>query len=354
MGRRENPVDHSRPARGRLAEYLRLQRQSAGMTYQELAWLTGLSPATLKRAASGAVVPKHTTVEAYVEGCGGGPGAVRDADELWRHARIEERGRLAQLHAPRPELISDAADLSRALEVVWEQAGAPSLRDIRDRSGNPLALPVSSAARIVNRDAIPADEQQLKAFLTGCGIPPEKHTAWTAAFAKAISTSAAAAAQELPPEWTAPARQVALRRLSAPERKAAWRRLLRTASAPTSRSAQPGAEASDQMWGRLIELLPPAAHAEAIASLIQSHLASEATRNGKTLHTPASWQPDMLAVHDGKYTLIEFKSTSNPPGRPPADGTAGIPSHRPPGSGGHPTARTEPRPRPRHTLSAVS
>ncbi|MYX99920.1 hypothetical protein GT045_35290 [Streptomyces sp. SID486] len=48
--------------------------------------------------------------------------------------------------------------MSRALEVVWEQAGAPSLRELKERSGNPLALPVSSAARIVNRDAIPADE----------------------------------------------------------------------------------------------------------------------------------------------------------------------------------------------------
>ncbi|MEW2490882.1 helix-turn-helix transcriptional regulator [Streptomyces sp. NPDC048411] len=346
MGRRENPVDHSRPARGRLAEYLRLRRQSTGMTYQELARLTGLSPATLKRAASGAVVAKHTTVEAYVEGCGGGPGAVRDAGELWRRARIEERGRLAQLHAPRPEFISDAADLSRALEVVWEQAGAPSLRDIRDRSGNPLALPVSSAARIVNRDAIPADEQQLKAFLTGCGIPPEKRTAWTAAFAKAGSTAAATAAQGLPQEWTAPDRQVA------------WRRLLRTASAPTSGAAPPGAgpgaSASDQVWGRLVELLPPAALEEAIASGMQIYLASEAARNGKTLHAPASWQPDMLAVHDGKYTVIEVKSTSNPPGRPPAGGAAGIPSHRPPGSGGHPTARTEPRPRPPHALRAAS
>ncbi|GAA2516347.1 hypothetical protein [Streptomyces gobitricini] len=32
------------------------------------------------------------------------------------------------------------------------------------RSGNPLALPVSGAARIVNREPVPADEQQLKAF----------------------------------------------------------------------------------------------------------------------------------------------------------------------------------------------
>lgn len=339
MGRRENPVDHSRPARGRLAECLRIRRQSAGMTYQELARLTGLSPATLKRAASGTVVPKHATVEAYVEGCGGGPGAVRDAGELWRHARIEERGRLAQLHAPRPELISDAADLSRALEVVWEQAGAPSLRDIRDRSGNPLALPVSSAARIVNRDAVPADEQQLRAFLSGCGIPPEKHAAWTAAFAKVSSASAtAAAAQGLPQEWTAL------------DLKAGWR-MLRTAPARASVPASPGygpsARAGDQVRRRLIELMSPAVLEEVIASGMQSYLASEASRNGKTLHAPTSRQPDILLVHDGRYTVIELKTTFNPPDR--RNGGHSIAQATRSGGNPHHTGQT-PSPPP-HTLS---
>ncbi|MFD6826673.1 helix-turn-helix domain-containing protein [Streptomyces sp. NPDC060085] len=156
MGRAEKPVDHSRPARGRLAEHLRSWRESAGMTYERLAVVAALSPATLKRAAGGSAVPRRATVEAYIEGCGGTPEAVRAAEEMWRQARIEERGRLTQLHAPRPELISDEADLSRALEVVFEQARAPSLREILTRSGNPLALPLSSAARIVNRDAVPA------------------------------------------------------------------------------------------------------------------------------------------------------------------------------------------------------
>ncbi|PWJ02054.1 hypothetical protein DKG34_40840 [Streptomyces sp. NWU49] len=333
MGRRENPVDHSRPARGRLAQYLRAQRESAGMTYQELAHHTGLSPATLKRAASGTVVPKHTTVEAYVEGCGGTPAAVRDAGELWRHARIEERGRLAQLHAPRPELISDAADLSRALEVVWEQAGAPSLRDIRDRSGNPLALPVSSAARIVNRDAVPADEQQLRAFLTGCGVPSEKHAVWTAVFAKISSApSAATAAQGLPQEWTALGRHAELRRL------------LRTASAPAGGPASPpgqgrSARISEQAWKRFFELLPPAALEEALASGVRSVLASEAARNGKDLHAPMSWQPDLLAAHNRTpYTVVDVKSSSRRDGGGPPAGSGG--AVRPPRNpaGGAPPA----------------
>ncbi|MEV4048326.1 helix-turn-helix transcriptional regulator [Streptomyces sp. NPDC049744] len=332
MGRRENPVDHSRPARGRLAEYLRLRRQSAAMTYRELARATGLSPATLKRAASGTVVPRHTTVEVYVESCGGGAAQVQYAGELWRHARIEERGRLSGLHAPRPELISDAADLSRALEVVWEQAGAPSLRDIRDRSGNPLALPVSSAARIVNRDAIPADDQQLRAFLAGCGVPPDQHATWTAAFAKATTT------HELPQEPATADRPVE-------------RRLLRMASA---HAGGPGTRTSSQAWRRLAELLPPAALDEAVALGMHSYLASQASLNGKSPNAPLAWQPDLFTTHDGQYIAVEVKTlSSRGRGGPAAGGSANKP--RTPAGGAPPTSRDRvQRPRPAtHRLTAA-
>ncbi|MGW0315108.1 hypothetical protein [Streptomyces flavidovirens] len=156
--------------------------------------MRGASQATLKRAASGASVPRRETVEGFVTACGADAKAVHGAAELWRWARIEERGRLGSLRAPRPELISDAGDLSKALERVWEQAGAPSLREIRRRSGDELALPVSSAARIVSRDAIPADLRQLTAFLTGCGVPEGNHAVWAEAWRKIASRRATVAA----------------------------------------------------------------------------------------------------------------------------------------------------------------
>ncbi len=53
MGHPETPVDQTVPARGELAEALRALRTRAGLSYDELAVRTGLSPATLKRAASG-------------------------------------------------------------------------------------------------------------------------------------------------------------------------------------------------------------------------------------------------------------------------------------------------------------
>ncbi|MGY1495042.1 helix-turn-helix domain-containing protein [Streptomyces sp. QTS52] len=334
MGRKDKPVDHSRPARGRLAEHLRSWREAAAITYTTLASRTGLSPATLKRAASGTVVAKRATVEAYVTGCGGSQEAVEAADEWWRRARVEERGRLAQLHAPRPELIADAADLSRALEAVWEQAGVPSLREIRERSGNPLALPVSSAARIVKRHAIPADEQQLQAFLTGCGIPPQRHMPWLTAFNKIINLSPAATVQELVD--TSTARQQAIRRRQ---------RSLEAVHAARQMQGQEQALA-DQVgstsWRRLLELLPDATTEQIIASGFRDHLAAEAARNGTSAQGFKSWQPDFFLEHDGKHVVFELKSTSSPNKPGPQAGGAVKAPRGPSGDGSHPTVRREP------------
>ncbi|MFE2718906.1 helix-turn-helix domain-containing protein [Streptomyces mirabilis] len=325
MGRREKPVDHSRPARGRLAEHLRSWRESAGMTYETLAGRTGLSPATLKRAACGTTVPKRATVEAYVDGCGGGQEALQAADELWRQARIEERGRLTQLHAPRPELISDEGDLSRALEVAFEQAGAPSLREIRERSGNPLALPVSSAARIVNRDTIPADQQQLQAFLTGCGVPPERHTPWLAAFSKISSqpTGVPGAASAVNDPWTNIEHRLPLRHSRQWLTDRHW-----LAASPTMQG------------GNALQPLMPGEQAD---RLLADHLRAEASRNGFTADQVRSWQPDYLLHHDGKYLVLELKSeSSRKPGRgPQAGGT--MAQRRPSGGGTGPTAARKAR-----------
>ncbi|MGW0423874.1 helix-turn-helix domain-containing protein [Streptomyces sp. NPDC003015] len=325
MGRRENPVDHSWPARGRLAEHLRSWRESAGMTYAELAGRTGLSPATLKRAACGTTVPKRITVEAYVDGCGGGQEAVRAADELWRQARVEERGRLSQLRAPRPELIGDEGDLSRALEVVFEQAGAPSLREIRERSGNPLALPVSSAARIVNRDTIPADQQQLQAFLTGCGVPPERHAPWLAAFAKisALSSGLLEAVSAGDGPWAEIERRVTLRQ---PRQ---WLTGLNNwlAAKPTGQDDH-----------ALRSPLP----AELTDALAAAYLRAEAQagRNGLTADQVRPWQPDYMVQHDGRYVVVELKSTSSPKlGRGPQSGGAMTASRGPSGGVGPAAAR---------------
>ncbi|MFF4105683.1 helix-turn-helix domain-containing protein [Streptomyces sp. NPDC001903] len=168
MGRRELPVDYTVRARGELAAALRQLRAQSGLTYDELAARTGLSAATLKRASSGRTVPSWTTLTAA---CGGEPrgGIV----ELWRSARAADRGRLKGLRRPpAPELITTAGQLSEALEYFYEKAGAPSLRQLQARAGGAHLMPVSSAARIVARQALPASRQQCVAFLTALDVVP--------------------------------------------------------------------------------------------------------------------------------------------------------------------------------------
>ncbi|MFF8973646.1 hypothetical protein [Streptomyces sp. NPDC014995] len=207
---------------------------------------------------------------------------------------------------------------------MWEQAGAPSLREIRDRSGAPLALPVSSAARIVKRVTVPADEQQLVALLAGCDVPAERHPAWAAAFAKITGSASAAAAEQTPVDERDAAR-----------RRVASRRLLHLAA------QQERASSREQQWRRFMDLLPPMALEEIITSGTQSYLAAEAARNGTTARSIKPWQPDFFAVHDGRYVAVELKSTSRNDGRGPQAGGAGKASRRPPGNGGGPAARRE-------------
>ncbi|MER6218862.1 helix-turn-helix transcriptional regulator [Streptomyces sp. NPDC001674] len=67
MGRRELPVDNTVPALGTLATALRELRAEAGLTYDELAVKTGLSPTALKRAMSGRTLPSRESVTAITE-----------------------------------------------------------------------------------------------------------------------------------------------------------------------------------------------------------------------------------------------------------------------------------------------
>ncbi|MGW7064924.1 helix-turn-helix domain-containing protein [Streptomyces sp. NPDC054904] len=180
MGRPELPVDQTVPARAELARALRELREIAVLTYDELAAETGLSAATLKRAASGRTLPAEDTVMAFGRACGAYHLKMR---ELWLSARIADRGRLAQLRQPgSPLLISSARELSAALEYFYEKAGAPSLRRLVDRAGGAHLLPVSSAGRIVARQALPASQQQLGAFLGACGLRGREVIHWVEAF----------------------------------------------------------------------------------------------------------------------------------------------------------------------------
>ncbi|MFB7784084.1 helix-turn-helix domain-containing protein [Streptomyces vinaceus] len=192
MGRPELPVDFTVPARGELAAALRELRAAAGLTYAGLAELTGMSQATLKRAASGRIVPSYEKVSAIATACGSVPGAFY---RLWLAGRVADRGRLARLRRPgAPELMTTRGALSEAMEYFYERAGAPPLRRIQERAGGAHQLAVSSAARIVNREALPASRQQCVAFLTACGLTDRQADRWATAYERVVGSSGTSAA----------------------------------------------------------------------------------------------------------------------------------------------------------------
>ncbi|MGW6861774.1 helix-turn-helix domain-containing protein [Streptomyces xanthophaeus] len=182
MGRTSKPIATTLPALAELAQRLRALRESTGLTFDQLAKTSGqVSSATLKRAASGNTIPEAKTITEFVTACGAGHDVLVLMLALRVEARIQERGVLKTLRPPRIDLIGDRRDLSIALQYVYEAAGAPSYREIRDQSGDPFALSVSTVGRIVTRQSLPFDERQLLAFLHGCGAFDHDaawHKAW--------------------------------------------------------------------------------------------------------------------------------------------------------------------------------
>ncbi|MFE3074228.1 multiprotein-bridging factor 1 family protein [Streptomyces sp. NPDC059247] len=179
MGRPENPVDFSIPARGRLAVLLRDARYSAGLTYDQLAEMTGRSPATLKRASSGASVPEEKVVIDIIQACSNGE-RVTEARRAWKRARMADRGRYDRdIGHTRPDLrCSDRRELAIGLSNVYEYAGAPTLDALVARAGGSWALPRSSAAAIIRRKMLPVSMNQLVAYLKGCDVPARVHSQW--------------------------------------------------------------------------------------------------------------------------------------------------------------------------------
>ncbi|WP_060905425.1 response regulator transcription factor [Streptomyces scabiei] len=197
-----------------VSAYLDGLRQIAGITFAELAANIArlgdprlvVSAATLKRAASGLNVPKETTVIAFVRGILGEEDEYAEhlALRRWRLARAKERGMLTRLKAPSVGNIRTRADLAAALAAAFEEAGAPPLRTLRQRAATDTIngehlLPLSTAWRIIRREAHPADWRQCEAFLRGCGIHQRRMDQWRQAWNRTVATEHRAPVRRRPP-----------------------------------------------------------------------------------------------------------------------------------------------------------
>ncbi|MER7141586.1 helix-turn-helix transcriptional regulator [Streptomyces sp. NPDC000341] len=134
MGRPENNVDQTVPARAELAQYLRERRRAAGLTYSQMSEAVGgrISKATFERAASGSTVPSWDTVEWFLivarvrKDLFGGMSALLHGRELWVRARRATRAPYYVHKAPDPTLVSCTAGFLRALRHQHVWAGYPT------------------------------------------------------------------------------------------------------------------------------------------------------------------------------------------------------------------------------------
>jgi transcriptional regulator with XRE-family HTH domain len=167
MGRREQPVGADGVART-LALWLRRERERAGISYRELARETKYSEDTLRRAASGKVVPTPEVVRTFANACGADP---REAERLRKNAHVRHRrikrneslGRLLDI-----EHVNRFDELRRCLIDAYERSGSPSYREL---AANPSAygpLSRSSLSRFFWNKYKPSREFTL-AFARSCG-----------------------------------------------------------------------------------------------------------------------------------------------------------------------------------------
>ncbi|WP_329614346.1 helix-turn-helix domain-containing protein [Streptomyces brevispora] len=194
MGRPENEVDQTVPARAALAEYLRERRRAAGLTYSQMSEAQGgwLSKATFERAASGSTVPAWDTIEQFItvtltEFDVFGPEVLLTrGHELWVRARRATRAPYYVHKSPDPTLIADTAGLLRALRHQHVWAGYPTPGEMESMAGTGM-LPKTTTRRIIAGDTLPVDPPQALAFLRACYVQGETELErWLAAAVRAL------------------------------------------------------------------------------------------------------------------------------------------------------------------------
>ncbi|MEE1781756.1 helix-turn-helix transcriptional regulator [Streptomyces sp. SP17BM10] len=189
MGRREKPVAASDPALGRLAAWLREQRERAGLTYRQLAARTNYHPTTLQRAAGGRTVPNWTVVEAFTRECGGD---LRAARRKWAQANywahVPRPPGPQRRRAPRPlhpEQVDSFADLRRAMHEMRRKADWPALEELDRRArARGARLPSSTLALVLKGEA-PLHKPVFRTYMEVCGVRETRRELWATAWDRA-------------------------------------------------------------------------------------------------------------------------------------------------------------------------
>ncbi|MGH4036030.1 helix-turn-helix domain-containing protein [Actinomycetota bacterium Odt1-20B] len=185
MGRLEYSIATPNPALEKLADWLRLQRRAAGLTYRDMASKSGhaFSATTYSRATTGTRMPRLPVVEAYAKACGA---PVDRARRLWQAARYaEHRKKRPRAGVPRPDTVYDRAELVHALKELYYKAGAMPVDEMERRAGKHGQLPHSTVLRMLAGKSM-LTSAQLTAFLRVCGVTSGiEHEQWRQAWLRA-------------------------------------------------------------------------------------------------------------------------------------------------------------------------
>ncbi|MGP4009871.1 helix-turn-helix domain-containing protein [Streptomyces sp. 4N124] len=186
MGRRENPIGQCSRSLHALATWLRAGRETAGLTYDQVASRTEYSADTLARAASGRSVPQNLdVVTAYAKACGL---SVKEAERLWKQARRDEARAQGVLSGHRGgvhiSVVKDFADLHSAIVDLYHDDGSPPLRSLDARLGGLGRLPRSTVGRVLKGRSTPS-RTFVAAFAEAFEVRKADLPEWTKAWDRA-------------------------------------------------------------------------------------------------------------------------------------------------------------------------
>lgn len=189
MGRKEKPIAAIEPALGRLAAWLREQRERAGLTYRQLAARTNYHPTTLQRAADGRAVPNWTVVEAFTRECGGDLRAARRKwaqANYWAHLPRPPGPQRRRVPRPlHPEEVDSFADLRRAMHEMRRKADWPALEELDRRArARGARLPSSTLALVLKGEA-PLHKPLFRTYMEVCGVRETRRELWATAWDRA-------------------------------------------------------------------------------------------------------------------------------------------------------------------------